>query len=185
MAPPLTAAMAEHMRRRGPLALLAEIEHPSGTARYWSGIGLLRWNGAVWKGASKLGTISPIKHTSDLVIQEIRFQLSGVDPEEAAMLDDDVRNRAGRAWLAGIARGNAVVSDPFQIVDAELDYQSLSAAENGTVTIQITARTGFYTLDRALDEAWTTEEQKLLYPTDTGLDLISKLQNQTLQWTPS
>jgi hypothetical protein len=52
-----------------------------------------------------------------------------------------------------------------------------------TVAISITARTGFYTLERALDEAWTTEEQKLTYPTDSGLDLISGLQNQTIQWT--
>jgi hypothetical protein len=51
------------------------------------------------------------------------------------------------------------------------------------VAISITARTGFYTLDRALDEAWTSEEQHILYPNDSGLDLISGLQNQTLQWT--
>jgi hypothetical protein len=78
---------------------------------------------------------------------------------------------------------NTVIKDPYQIVDAQLDYQSFSAAADGTVAISITARTGFYTLDRALDEAWTSEEQHILYPNDSGLDLISGLQNQTLQWT--
>lgn len=183
MAPPLTARMAEALRKRKPLALLAEIEHPDDTARFWTGIGPLSWNGYTWTGSGTLGSVAPIRHTSDLAIQEINFGLAGVDPAIVATLDDNVRNLAGRVWLACIGPGNSVIRDPFQIVDAVLDYQSFSAGEEGTVAISITARTGFYTLERALDEAWTTEEQKLLYLTDSGLDLISGLQNQTIQWT--
>src|SRR5712664_637758 len=182
MSPPLTARMAESLRNRKPLALLAEIGHPSGTARFWTGIGTLSWNGFTWAGSGTLGSVAPIKHTSDLTIQEINFGLAGVDPAIVATLSDNVRNLSGKVWLACLGHGNAVVKDPFQIVDAVLDYQSFSAAEDGTVAISITARTGFYTLERALDEAWTTEEQKLTYPTDSGLDLISGLQNQTIQW---
>lgn len=185
MSPPITARMAEALRKRRPLFLLAEIEHPDGTARFWSGVGRLPWNGAIWYGSGALGTITPIKRTSELVIQDLTFALSAADPAIVATLDDDVRNRAGRVWLACRDRSGNVVADPMQIVDAELDYQSFSASEDGKVGIAITARTGFYTLERALDEAWTTEEQKLLYPDDSGLDMISGLQNQTLQWTPT
>ena len=99
-----------------------------------------------------------------------------------ATLSDDVRNRAGKVWLTCIGAGKTVI-DPFQIVDSELDYQSFSADADGTVGIAITARTGFYSLARALDESWTSEEQALVYPTDVGLDLIPALQNQELQWT--
>lgn len=183
MAPPLTSRMADALRKRKPLALLAEIEHPDGAARFWTGIGPLSWNGYTWTGSGTLGSVAPIRHTSDLAIQEINFGLAGVDPAIVATLDDNVRNLAGLVWLACVGPGNSVIRDPFQIVDAVLDYQSFSASEEGTVAISITARTGFYTLERALDEAWTTEEQKLLYPTDSGLDLISGLQNQTIQWT--
>ncbi|QUS39562.1 hypothetical protein RPMA_12480 [Tardiphaga alba] len=185
MAPPITMRMAQALRERKPLALLAEIEHPDGTARFWSGIGPLQWNGYRWTGAGVLGSITPIKQTSALQIQELQFNLSGVDPDVASRLNDDVRNLGARAWLACLGKGNTVEKDPYQIVDAVLDYQSLSAAEDGTVTISITARTGFYTLERALDDAWTTEEQKLTYPTDSGLDMIPALQNQDIQWTPT
>lgn len=185
MPPPLTFRMAQALRARRPLFLLAEIEHPDGTARFWSGVGRLPWSGQTWIGAGTLGSITPIRRTSDLVIQELTFALAAVDPDVVATLSDDVRNRAGRAWLACLAPDGGVVADPMQIVDAELDYQTFSAGEDGKVGIAITARTGFYTLERALDEAWTPEEQKLLYPGDTGLDMISSLQNQTLQWTPT
>lgn len=183
MSPPLTARMAEALRKRRALALLAEIEHPSGTARFWTGIGPLSWSGFTWTGSGALGSIAPIKHTSSLAIQEINFSMAGVDPAIVATLNDNVRNLAGRAWLACIAPGSSVIADPFQIVDAQLDYQSFSAAEDGTVAISITARTGFYTLERALDEVWTTEDQQQTYPTDSGLDLVAGLINQAIQWT--
>lgn len=185
MSPPLTSRMADALRRRLPLALLAEIEHPDGTARFWTGIGPLNWNGAVWTGAGALGNISPIQHTSDIAIQEINFTLVGVDPSVVATLNDNVRNLSGKAWLACIDESGNVVRDPFQVIDSQLDYQSLSAADDGTVSISITARSGFYTLDRALDEVWSSQDQKLQFPDDTGLDMISSLQNQNLQWTPT
>ncbi|XUM25111.1 hypothetical protein ACRAVF_33800 (plasmid) [Bradyrhizobium oligotrophicum S58] len=180
----LSARLSQAMHARKPLALLAEIDHPAGPARLWTGIGPLIWQGNVFIGASQLGTVTPIKHTSDLVIQEISFSLAGADPAVVATLSDDVRNRSGKVWLTCLADDGSVI-DPAQILDARLDYQSLSAAEDGTVTVSITARSGFYTLDRALDEAWTSEEQAIAYPGDSGLDLISGLQNQTLQWTQS
>lgn len=185
MAPPLTYRMAQALRARRPLALLAAIGHPAGTARFWTGIGPLQWGGYSWTGSGALGSIAPIKHTSAIAIQEINFAMSGVDPQVVAGLSDSVRNLGGQVWLACMGSNHAVVPDPYQIVDAVLDYQSLSAAADGTVSISITARTGFYTLERAIDEAWTTEEQKLTYPTDSGFDLIPSLQNQDIQWTPT
>lgn len=178
----ITTRLAAALKNRLPLALLAEIEHPDGTARFWTGIGLLEWNGYTWTGSGTLGQITPIKQTSTLAIQELVFALAAVDPEVVATLSDDVRNRAGRVWLTCIGPGKTVI-DPYQIVDSELDYQSFTADADGKVIIAITARTGFYTLARALDESWTSEEQHVVYPTDSGLDLISALQNQELQWT--
>lgn len=180
---PVTLHMARALAAGRPLLLLAEIDHPSGVARFWSGVGTLPWNGYTWTGAGRLGTVSPIRHTSDLKIQEIAFTLSGVSPDDVAELDDDVRNRSGKAWLACLDENGNVVSNPVQIVDAQLDYQSFSADDNSVITI--TARTGFYTLERALDERWSTEDQKRTYASDSGLDLLAELQNKSIQWKPA
>lgn len=180
----MTARMAAAIKNRRPLALLAEIEHPSGTAFFWTGVGKLVWNGNTFTGSGQLGTVTPISHTSDLTIQDIQFTMVGVDPTIVAELNDNVRNLSGQVWLACIEQGQ-VVRDPYQIVDADLDYQSFNAGDDGTVSLSITAHTGFYTLARALNETWTTEQQKVDFPGDSGLDLISALQNQDLSWTPS
>jgi hypothetical protein len=51
--------------------------------------------------------------------------------------------------------------------------------------VSIIGRSGFYTLERNIDEAWTSEDQKTLYPNDTGLDMIPGLQNQDVIWSPT
>lgn len=185
MAPPLTFEMAQALKARAPLILIAQIEHPSGDGRFWSGAGTLSWNGLIWTGAGTLGTIKPIKHTSAIAIQEIEFSLAGAEPEIVAQLADDVRNRNGAAWLGCLDSRGGVVRDPVQIVDAHLDYQSKKIGDDGTSIITIIARTGFYTLERAADDVWSSEDQRATYANDSGLDMISKLQNQDLIWAPS
>lgn len=185
MSPPLTYAMQQALKRdRAAIVLLAEIEHPDGTAHVWSGIGSLDYNGETWRGAGVLGTISPITHTSTVIVQEIQFTLVGTDTETMAGLSDDVRNRSGKVWLACLDVYGNIVPDPYLIVDSSLDFQSMKISEEGQNILQITARTGFHAMDRALDDRWTPEDQKTVYPDDSGLDLISALQNQSLIWAP-
>lgn len=185
MARPVTDAMAEALLNRFPLGLLAEIEHPDGTARFWTGVGALSYAGYTWTGLGTLGGVSPVKQSSDIAIQEIQFALAGVDPEIAATLDDDVRNRSGKVWLACFDDAGQVVPDPYLVIDSQLDFQTLSAGDDGAVALLITARSGFYTLDRGVDEAWTPENQHALFADDTGLDMIPGLQNQDIQWKPA
>lgn len=167
-----------------PRVVFVKIEHPSGTGYFCSGLGSRSWDGHTWSGVGNLGTISPVKHSSEIAIQDIAFTISGVDAALIAKLADDVRNRAGLAWLACLDEVDQVVRDPYQLVDSELDYQVFETKDDGTATITIIAHSGFYTLDRGVEEAWTPENQKLTYPLDTGMDMIPSLQKQDLLWTP-
>lgn len=185
MTAPLTERMASALAAGRPLGLLCEIEHPDGTGRFWTGIGTLAYGGYNWAGIGTLGAVTPVRQTSDIAIQDIQFTLSGVDPDILADLNEDVRNLTGSLWLACFGDKGEVIADPYQLVDALLDYQTLHVGDDGSATISITARTGFYTLDRGIDEAWTPESQKLDYPTDVGLDMIPGLQNQDVRWTPT
>lgn len=177
--------MAEALRAGRPLALLASIEHPDGNAYFWSGVGKLVWDGITWTGIGRFGGVAPVKHTSDLSIQEVVFSLTGVDSSVVTTLNDNVRNRTGTVWLACIGERGEIVPDPYQLLTSELDYQTFSIDEEGVATISIIARTGFYTLERAIDEVWSTEDQKKTYPNDSGLDMIAGLQNQDILWKAS
>lgn len=188
--PPMTDDMAQAFRNAQPLALIVDMTHPSGSGddghvRLWTGIGPLSWNGFLWTGAGRLLSIDPMESSIDLTIQDVQLSLAGVDPEKVALISDNIRNYTATAWLASLnLRGN-VVRDPYLLRIITLDYQTLSAEENGTVTISVIGHTCFYSLERALDEVWSPENQKKIYPTDVGLDMINALQNQDVQWTPT
>lgn len=185
MTRPLSDAMARAMKEGAPRALFAQIDHPSGTGYFFSGVGSRSWNGQTWKGTGTLGTVAPIQKSTDISVQDVTFTLSGVDADNLATLTEDVRNRLASVWLACFDKYDNVVVDPYKLVDAELDYQTLDISDDATATISITAHSGMYVLDRAVDEAWTPENQKLKHPDDAGLDMIPTLVNQDLRWTPT
>jgi hypothetical protein len=181
----LTAAMAEALRNGNPRGLFVAIQHPSGTGYFATGIGSRIWNGHTWAGTGKFGSITPMKDSSEIAIQDITFSISGVDPGILAGLADDVCNLNGSVWLYCLGADDTVVPNPFQLVNSLLDFQTFTIDASGTATVSILAHSGFYTLARGVEEAWTPQNQRLAFPTDTGLDMVPSLQNQNLQWTPS
>lgn len=183
MTRPISERMARAMMQGAPACLFVKIDHPSGTGYFCTGIGSRDWDGHTWSPVGVLGSVTPVKQTTDFAIQNIVFRLSGVDPTIVGTLADDVQNHIGEMWFACLDwRGN-VVPDPYKLTSAELDYQTLQFDLDGSATIEITAHDGMYVLDRAVDEAWSSENQKLLFPDDTGLDMIPSLVHQDLQWT--
>lgn len=176
---------ADAIKAGSPLALLAEIDHPDGLVRYWTGLGILEYNGDEFTGIGKLGNITPVNYSSDISIQELSFIVTGVPPDVGTWISAEIRNRSALAWLAALDGSGRVIADPLRIVDAVLDYQTLQVDDNGTGTLTLKGRSGFYTLERALDEVYSSEDQRRRYPNDSGCDMISDLQQQDVIWTPT
>lgn len=180
----LTSRMQEAVTSGWQLALLAAVDHPSGFFYAWTGVGLLEWDGHTWIGVGVLGGAGPVKRTSELQIQEIQLRLTGIPPEQARWLSSVVRGREAQLWLAAISPTDGqVVRDPYPLVLSLMDYQTYQIDESSAPQLSIVGQTGFYTLDRALDEVWSTEAQRGRDPTDTGLDQMAVLANQTVNWT--
>lgn len=180
----LTADMAQAIREHRPLALLVEVDHPLGLKYYWTGVGDLEYNGVTWIGTGILGSVTPVKRTNDLAIQEVQLTLVGIDPEKTEWLSANVRNRLANAWLACVVNG-IVVPDPYKLVELRLDYQSFNISEDGIASVSINALTGFTTLERALNEIWSDQDQKTRFPADTGFNMLTLLQNKEVKWTVS
>lgn len=180
----LTAAMAKALRSGAPRGLFVAIEHPDGTGYFCTGVGSRTWNGHTWASAGEFGKITPIKQSSEIAIEDITYTLSGIPSRLVEGLSDNVCNLNGSTWLACFHWDDSVVLDPFQLIDSELDYQVSTINDDGTATIDIIAHSGFYTLGRGVEEAWSASNQLLIDPTDTGMKYIASLQHQDLPWTP-
>jgi hypothetical protein len=150
----------------------------------WTGVGTLNYNGFEWRGIGILGSITPIKRTNDVAIQEVALTLSGVPPETTTWLSSSVRNRNAYSWLACV-ENMIVVPDPYELTNLIMDYQSFTIDENGLASISINALSGFTTLERAIRDVWSDQDQKTRFPNDTGFNQLTLLQNQEIKWTVS
>lgn len=178
-----TAEMAEAIRAGRPRVPLIQVDHPNGMFRAWAGVAPLEYNGYQWTGAGNLISVAPVKATTDLQIQELKFTLSGVSTEMLALLEENVRNRIGTAALACLDERGQIIRHPWEMLECELDYQEFDADDDGTCKVSVIGRAGLYTLDRPLDEVMSPENHKLTYPEDTGFDLLPTLQNKKTAWT--
>lgn len=181
----VTARMAQALVSGRPRVALVQMGHPSGTFYGWTGVGPKEWGGNTYTGMGVLGRVSPIQNSSDLSVQDIVFELNGVEQQSIARLSGSVKGYTGTLWLACLDEYENIVADPYLLVESELDVQDFEAAADGTCSIKIMGHNGFWQFERQLNEVWSTENQKTMYPNDTGLDLMSSLENQDIAWTVS
>ena len=181
----ITARMRAALEAGRPLALIAEIDHPDGVVRVWSRTGTLTWGGHEWAGLGILGRIAPIGTSKALAINEVSFQLAGVPQKALEFLGANIRNRIATVWLAAIGPRRKVVPEPFQVMEARLDYQTYAVDDNGLASIALNGQVGLWTLERALDLVWSREEIIKTYPDESGLDLIPALAQKDIIWKPS
>lgn len=181
--PKPTARFRAAIRDGRPIVALARIDHPDGMVWVWTGIGTLQYDGQQWQGLGILGTVMPLSASMETVITDFELRLAGVPAEATELLNANVRGRPAEIWLATLDKHMDVVPDPVLVGNGVMDFQTLEVSDDGDCVIAITIIGGLWTLDQALNQAWTTEEQIKIYPGDTGLDYIPSLVNKTVNWT--
>lgn len=179
----LTAAMQAGIEQGFPRYVFAEIDHPNGMVRAWGGVGDIEWNGSTWKGVGALGRLSQVERSTELQIADRTITLRGVDPDASNYLSGSVRKRVAKFWIALLHPvTRTVVPDPYLIDEVQMDSQSLSNGEDGNLEVNITGYSGLWTLQRAQNLAWSTEQAQAAYPGDTGFDQIPSLVNKDTKW---
>ncbi len=180
----ISARMQAAIRRGRPIRLLADIDHPSGYVRVWTGTGEIVWRGETYLGVGRLGRVTPVQSTTDISIPELAFELSGVPPEGTALLSDRVRGRRGALWLACVEPPRRVVPDPCLLAELTFDVQQLDVQENGLSVVRLIGQAGLVDLERAVDIAWSSEQANHEFGpgVDTGWDMIPSFVTRDVVW---
>lgn len=177
----VTARMQAALKRGAPIYLFADIDHPDGYVYLWSGTGDIVWDGRTYIGRGWLGALSQVEAGSALQINDRVLVLQGVDPTQTQFLSADVRNRIASFALGCVERGK-VVRDPYLLDEILMDSQSLPIDERGRMSIHITGYSGLWTLQRPQNLAWSSEQAKTEYPSETGFDFIPSMVNKDTKW---
>ena len=125
--------------------------------------------------------VSATQETSEIRANGIQISLSGLPLELiSAALSDPYQGRTAKVFF-GVLDGETVVADPYMIFRGSMDLMTIEDSGE-TATILVTAESRLIDLDRARARRFTSEDQKIDYPSDKGLEFITSLQEKQIVW---
>ncbi len=172
----ITVDMARAMKsdRRDPCWLFW-FEGASSDLYAWSGMQDLAHDGNTWKGVGHVLGMSTIDRGDALSFRSQSFFLRGLDPQVLAEIDEDVRGRAGKVWLAFQTKPGKIIRDPLLIADVTQDTLKFDIEDGSTVKLTLNTYESLKYLGRATGRKWSYESQLERYPGDVGFKYTQKI----------
>lgn len=187
--------------------IFVEAEFDSGTTRMWSGIGDLVWNSQTWTGGGSLLSVDSIEETNELRAIGTRVRLSGIPSEFLSLaLQEDYQGRTLRVYLGAFtneysfmlkedtayvlqedgsrvinATDQDVVASPVIIFSGRMDVMTINES-GSTSTIEVSVENRLIDFERTRERRYTSEDQKIDYPSDKGFEFVSSIQDAEIVW---
>lgn len=161
--------------------LLSKFEFDGGDLNLWTGYRNITVVGDIFVGAGELGSVTPTVESESLKAHGLSFSLSGIDSSIiATALLEPYQDRPCTLWLGFMDSDNAYI-DRVQLFKGRMDTMNIQ--EEGTVSnISVAAENVLIGLERSNERRFTSEDQKLTYPSDTGFDQVPALQLKEIAW---
>ena len=158
-----------------------KLNFDSGAVKLWTGYGEITVASETYTGGGQLLDISPIEETVEVAARGASIALNGIDSSLINLaLTENYQTRSAKIFF-GVLSSGAVVADPYQLFDGRMDVMSID--DNGeTASIVMTAESRLIDLERPKLRRYTSEDQKLTHPNDTGFDFVASLQEKEIAW---
>lgn len=159
-----------------------EMDFTSGFIRLWGGYGDLTINSNTYTGSADFLQISTIDETSEIRATGVSVGLSGLPASLiATALTEDYQGREITVYFGTLDSTGAINDTPYVIFKGRMDLMNIQ--ENGDYcNITITGESRLIDLEIAREYRYTSEDQKIDYPADKGLEFIADLQNKEINW---
>ena len=187
--------------------ILAEFLFDSGALRFWNGIGTLNVLGEDFTGAGNLLGISEYTETEKLEAIGLTFQLTGIPSSLISIaLTEPYQGRVCNLYFSAITslseyalltesgetlltesgeelltEDASVICPPYLQFSGLMDIMQIESG-GGTCTISVTAESKMIIINRTKERRYTAEDQKALYPSDTGLRFVTQIQDRQVIW---
>lgn len=156
---------------------LAMLTFGSGAKFCWSGPGPLVWTppalgyACTFLGIGSLGQVSDYQEGVDVQAAGVTVQLSGIDPVLLAECLTDIQIGApARLWKGNWdITANALLGTPYQWFRGQVDKPAFHIGAD-ELTIGLSLESRISNLQRASNRRYTSADQKLSFPTDSGFN---------------
>jgi|TARA_Y100000114_G_scaffold63856_1_gene58502 hypothetical protein len=150
--------------------------------RLWTGLGDISFGGESYVGGANILAIQTAKETGQIQANGATITLSGIPTDLISVaLNINYQSRNAEIYFGALDANNAVIADPYIIFKGFMDTMSIS--DDGlTATIIINIENRLIRLENSKIRRFTSEDQKIDFPDDLGLDFIADLQDKELVW---
>lgn len=158
-----------------------ELDFDGGTVLVWTGYGNITIDSKTFVGSGDVLNVSGLTESADVQANGITVTLSGLNSNlVASALTETYQGRACKVYFGALSSG-AVVADPYLVFSGLMDIMTIDDSGDSS-DITITAESRLISLERARDRRYTTEDQKIDYPDDRGLEFVADLQDKQIIW---
>lgn len=168
--------------------VLGEIQFQSGRANVWSGIGTLSYNGKDWLGLGAMLDVGSVSEDSKVVAQGTTVSLAGIGKAfgTSTMVQEalaDIRLGAPvKLWFGLMAPDMTIIGAPYLYFSGTVDRPSVDTSQEQGTTITLALEHRLVNLQRPSDRRYTSADQRLTYPTDSGFSWVEILNDIALVW---
>jgi hypothetical protein len=168
--------------------ILVYLDWPDATVRAHSNVGLLDWNGHLWKGVGNFGALQMPEEEMGLASQPAEVRLIGAPDELDQYLDDPIRNREAVIHFGVVSErsGNVLVGEPFEIFAGYMDaMRETVEVEDGQMRRDVVITLANGPSQRSFAEVFHTyEDQIRRFPGDTAgrLTINAEAERDKLTW---
>lgn len=162
--------------------LAVDLSFDGGNFVTWTGYGNITFGGTTYIGGGDFLNVSQISETADIQANGINITLSGIPSDLiSSALNETYQGRPAKLYLGVLDGNGAVVADPYLIFSGRMDTMGIEDTGD-TANISLTAESRLIDLERSRERRYTSEDQKIDYPNDKGLEFIADLQEKEIVW---
>jgi len=162
--------------------LAVDLAFDGGNFVAWTGYGNITFFGTTFVGSGDFLNVSQISETADIQANGINITLSGIPSDLiSSALNETYQGRPAKLYLGLLDANGAVVSDPYLVFSGRMDTMGIEDSGD-TANIGLTAESRLIDLERSRERRYTSEDQKIDYPNDKGLEFIADLQDKEIVW---
>lgn len=162
-----------------------ELEFQMDTARFWSGLGVISFQGVPWYGFGGYGSVSAIGQKGDGAASAIQFSLNGLPSSSEIWniltLAEQYCRQGGPAkfYVGFIDSTGAVIGQPVGLSCTLVDVPLIKDNPN-SCSITISTEDPLIRQQVGQGLRYTHEDQLHDFPGDLGLEYIAQLQDRAL-----
>ena len=148
-----------------------------------TGMGELVISGQTYEGAGTLLSISDIEDSADLKSAGVTFSLSGMNMEVLGYaLAENYQNRIATLKMAFLSGGTDHVQGVMDIYSGRMMQININDNPQSGATITVQTENRLIDMRRPSNYRYTKESQNHLYPGDTSLNEVAKIQDMEILW---